>query len=60
MGRVKRYRKIKACDPFAKRQTKEVDTVHDQAPDLHEARGSKHLANYRIYIYSEAEEEKAL
>ncbi len=38
MGRVRRYKKYKACDPFAKRGGKKDDgvDVHDEPPDLHE------------------------
>ena len=32
MGRVKRYKKIKACDPFAKRPRSEVDTNVNDPP----------------------------
>lgn len=34
MGRVSRYKKIKACDPFAKKSSHvKVDTTHDLPPD---------------------------
>ena len=36
MGRVRSYKKIKACDPFSKRNKREVDTVHDEPPEIHE------------------------
>ena len=39
MGRVRRYKKYKAVDPFSKRQKAETDTVHDEPPDLFEDRG---------------------
>jgi len=43
MGRVRSYKKIKACDPFSKRGKKEADTVHDEPPDLYEERVKKDL-----------------
>ncbi len=49
MGRVSRYKKIKSCDPFAKRLQKveKVDTIHDQPPDeFHEKRGLKIFCYY--------------
>ena len=39
MGRVRRYKKYKSVDPFAKGQRSETDLVHDEPPDLHEDRG---------------------
>ena len=34
MGRVRRYKKIKAADPFAKSNRKaEIDTTYDEPPD---------------------------
>jgi hypothetical protein len=36
MGRVKKYKKIKAIDPFAKRGTGKVDTTYDEPPDVFE------------------------
>lgn len=36
MGRVRKYKKIKACDPFAKRKKAEVDVVHDEPPEIFE------------------------
>ena len=32
MGRVRRYKKLKSCDPFAKRRKSEVDEKYDQPP----------------------------
>jgi hypothetical protein len=39
MGRVRRYKKIKAIDPFAKKGKVEIDTIHDEPPDMHKERG---------------------
>lgn len=39
MGRVRRYKKFKAVDPFAKGHRTETDLVHDEPPDLHDERG---------------------
>lgn len=36
MGRVRKYKKFKACDPFSKKGRAEVDTIHDEPPDIHE------------------------
>lgn len=43
MGRVRRYKKYKAVDPFAKAQRAETDLVHDEPPDIHEERGNATL-----------------
>ena len=35
MGRVKRYKKFKACDPFSKQfNRREIDNVHDEPPNI--------------------------
>jgi hypothetical protein len=39
MGRVRRYKKIKSIDPFAKKQKAELDTVHDEPPQDFQDRG---------------------
>jgi len=36
MGRVRRYKKFKSCDPFAKQGPKVVDTIHDEPIDIFE------------------------
>jgi len=36
MGRVRRYKKFKSCDPFAKQGPKVVDTIHDEPVDVFE------------------------
>ena len=43
MGRVKRYKKIKACDPFANRknQVKVIDLIHDEPPENFEKRSKR-------------------
>ena len=41
MGRVRSYKKIKACDPFAKRSKREVDTVHDEPPEIYEEKARR-------------------
>jgi hypothetical protein len=42
MGRVRRYKKYKAIDPFAKGHTRaESDLVHDEPPSVHDDRGRK-------------------
>lgn len=46
MGRVRRYKKFKAIDPFAKAKKAEVDLVHDEPPDVHDERGSKAGRNH--------------
>jgi hypothetical protein len=33
MGRVRRYKKFKAADPFSKRTKVVTDTVHDEPPE---------------------------
>ena len=38
MGRVRRYKKFKACDPFSKRNGTKIDTVHDEPPEMFEER----------------------
>jgi hypothetical protein len=43
MGRVRRYKKIKAIDPFAKKQKAELDTVHDEPPQDFQDRGEKFM-----------------
>lgn len=43
MGRVKRYKKLKACDPFSKQfNRREVDTNHDEPPNVFEAKAQRH------------------
>lgn len=51
MGRVRRYKKYKAIDPFAKGHRAETDLVHDEPPSVHEDKGiwSANVA----YIYYE-------
>ena len=39
MGRVRKYKKFKACDPFSKRGKAEVDIIHDEPPEIHEDKG---------------------
>jgi len=40
MGRVRRYKKCKAIDPFAKKRKAEVDVLHDEPPSVfNERRG---------------------
>lgn len=41
MGRVRRYKKFKACDPFSKRGKTEVDTIHDEPPSQFEQRARR-------------------
>lgn len=40
MGRVRRYKKYKAIDPFSKRGGRGLDaagsSAHDEPPDIHE------------------------
>ena len=43
MGRVRRYKKIKAIDPYAKKQKAEIDTVHDEPPEEYQERGEVFL-----------------
>ena len=45
MGRVRRYKKYKAVDPFAKGHRSETDLVHDEPPDLHDERGMGLIAD---------------
>ena len=52
MGRVKRYKKVKSCDPFSKQfNRREVDNTHDEPPTIFEerteriAKKSKRLMN---------------
>jgi hypothetical protein len=64
MGRVRRYKKFKACDPFSKRKITEVDNVHDEPPNLFEERIRKDRKRkdlelndedlYEVYLRSEA------
>ena len=71
MGRVKRYKKFKACDPFAKRTKAEVDTVHDEPPELFEQRTKRTVKRgksndenmneedmYEMYLQREAKRAK--
>ncbi len=41
MGRVRRYKKIKAIDPFSKARPKAVDTIHDEPPEIFEEASRK-------------------
>jgi hypothetical protein len=35
MGRVRRYKKVKSCDPFSKNfNRREIDTIHDEPPNI--------------------------
>ena len=49
MGRVSRYKKIKACDPFAKkRSSNAVDMKHDLPPDeMNDKRGEQMTCGYK-------------
>ena len=38
MGRVRKYKKFKSCDPFSKKKKTEADTTHDEPPDVFEDR----------------------
>jgi len=38
MGRVRKYKKLKSCDPFSKKKKTEADTTHDEPPDVFEDR----------------------
>lgn len=56
MGRVKRYKKVKACDPFSKQfNRREFDDVHDEPPDVFEdklersAKKAKRLENNELF-----------
>ncbi len=44
MGRVKRYKKYKACDPCAKKKS-EIDLIHDESPEVFEDMGNSILNN---------------
>ena len=59
MGRVKRYKKFKACDPFAKRGKVVIDTTHDEPPELFEERKSGKKRKER-FVSDEDEYEKYL
>ncbi len=39
MGRVRRYKKIKSCDPYAKKTKSVIDVVHDEDPEVFESKG---------------------
>ena len=39
MGRVRRYKKYKAVDPFARKKASAADLEHDDPPELHAERG---------------------
>ena len=41
MGRVRKYKKFKACDPFNKQAVKKVDEGHDQPPEIFEEQTRK-------------------
>lgn len=41
MGRVKRYKKVKACDPFAKNHGNHVNTTHDEPPNVFEEKSRR-------------------
>lgn len=41
MGRVRRYKKFKACDPFSKKSSAPIDTVHDEPPEMFEQRSKR-------------------
>lgn len=41
MGRVRRYKKIKAIDPFSNRSKKETNTNHDEPPELFDKKEKK-------------------
>ena len=56
MGRVKRYKKFKACDPFSKQfNRREIDNIHDEPPNVFEdklekiVKKAKRLENNEMY-----------
>lgn len=56
MGRVKRYKKFKACDPFSKQfNRREIDNIHDEPPNVFEdkiekiEKKAKRLENNEMY-----------
>lgn len=56
MGRVKRYKKFKACDPFSKQfNRREIDNVHDEPPNIFDdkleriEKKAKRLENNEMY-----------
>ena len=52
MGRVRRYKKVKAIDPFAKRVNKrDLDTIHDEPPQLFAERRSKLKYHQKFFYY---------
>lgn len=54
MGRVRRYKKYKAADPFSKQKKTVTDTVHDEPPDVFDERGTSsifHLKLSLLYVF---------
>jgi hypothetical protein len=56
MGRVKKYKKFKACDPFSKQfNRREIDNIHDEPPSTFEdklersLKKAKRLENNEMY-----------
>jgi len=49
MGRVRRYKKLKSVDPFAKRGKAEIDTIHDEPPNRFNERSRKTEQNLKKY-----------
>lgn len=59
MGRVSKYKNIKACDPFSKKKTP-GDTTRDEAPDIFDRRTSNNWEKKRSRYEDETYKEKQI
>jgi len=58
MGRVRRYKKFKACDPFSKKSSAPIDTVHDEPPEMFEQRTKRKEKRFKNNLGVEDEDDE--
>ena len=59
MGRVKRYKKLKSIDPFAKRK-KEENTIYDEEPEVYKKRVRENDKKFKLTLSDDAHRELQL
>ena len=60
MGRVQRYKKIKAIDPASKKKRAVEDTIHDEAPDVYNNKVKNSIKRLKLQWEDDATREKLL
>ena len=59
MGRVRKYKKIKAIDPYSKRRS-ETNITYDEPPEIYEKRVTAQEKKLRLLISDDAQRELQL